>query len=80
MSEKTSSEDVKFIIRSYGFTELGIIYNPLLHPDSAARALRRWINYNTVLKQALMESGWMEGQRKFTPLQTELIVRYLGEP
>lgn len=80
MIEKVVSEDVKFIIRSYGLTELGILYNPQLQPDSAAKALRRWINYNIALKLALQEAGWTDGQRKFTPLQTELIVRYLGEP
>lgn len=80
MSELITSEDTKFMIRSYGFTELGILYNPHLLPDSAAKALRRWIKFNTALKLALLASGWIEGQRKFTPLQTELIVRYLGEP
>lgn len=80
MHIQNQSEDVKFIIRSYGVTELGILYNPTLQPASAARALRRWMNYNKALKQALAESGWTDGQRKFTPLQTELIVRYLGEP
>lgn len=80
MNHPNPSEDVKFIIRSYGVTELAICYSPTVLPTSAARALRRWINYNTVLKQALVESGWTDKQRKFTPLQTELIVRYLGEP
>lgn len=80
MNHPNPSEDVKFSICSYGVTELAIQYNPTLLPTSAARALRRWIGYNRALKQALVESGWTDGQRKFTPLQTELIVRYLGEP
>ncbi|MEG1543851.1 MAG: DUF4248 domain-containing protein [Tannerellaceae bacterium] len=51
-----------------------------MQPGSAAKALRRWIHYNRPLLEALVASGWIEKQRKFTPLQTELIVRYLGEP
>lgn len=80
MNVQYVSEDVKFITRSYGVTELGMLYSPALQPASAARALRRWINYNRSLKQALVASGWTEGQRRFTPLQVELIARHLGEP
>lgn len=80
MNVQHVSEDVKFITRAYGVTELGMLYNPTLQPASAARALRRWIGYNGLLKEALLASGWTEGQRKFTPLQAELIARHLGEP
>ena len=72
--------DNHFKIRSYGITELGLLYNPNLQPDSAAKALKRWIGYNKNLSDALIACGWVKGQRKFTPLQTEQIVRFLGEP
>ncbi|WP_455640346.1 DUF4248 domain-containing protein [Parabacteroides sp.] len=73
-------EEKKFEIRTYGFTELALLYNPTLQPGSAANALRRWINYNPKLIAALEEAGWLKGQRKLTPLQTEQVRRFLGEP
>lgn len=70
----------KFSIKSYGFTELGLLYNPDLQPGSAAQSLKRWIRYNPQLTAALTEAGWRKGQRKFTPLQVQQIVCFLGEP
>lgn len=69
-----------FLLRSYGWTELAQLYNPTLQPDSAARLLRRWVEKNTLLANALQQSGYRSGQRKLTPLQVADIVRYLGEP
>lgn len=80
MNASDHSEEKKFQIRAYGFTELAMLYNPTLQPGSAANALRRWINYNPKLIAALQESGWVKGQRKLTPLQSEQIAHFLGEP
>lgn len=80
MNTDNYPEEKKFKIRTYGFTELAQLYNPALQPASAANALRRWINYNPKLAAALKETGWIKGQRKLTPLQTEQLRRFLGEP
>lgn len=80
MNANNYPEEKKFEIRSYGFTELAMLYNPNLQPNSAANALKRWINYNQKLVAALEETGWKKGQRKLTPLQSEQIAHFLGEP
>lgn len=80
MNTDNYPEEKKFEIRTYGFTELAMLYNPTLQPASAANALRRWINYNSKLSAALEEAGWIKGQRKLTPLQSEQMWRFLGEP
>ncbi|WP_102408556.1 DUF4248 domain-containing protein [Parabacteroides bouchesdurhonensis] len=80
MVNQDEFENSKFKIKSYGITELGLMYNPSLQPDSAQKALNRWIAYNKELTEALHNTGWRKGQRKFTPLQTMQIIRFLGEP
>ena len=80
MNKDTEQSEAHVPVRSYGITELGLLYNPDLQPASAAQSLKRWINHNTQLAAALVETGWCKGQRKFTPLQTGLIFRFLGEP
>ncbi|MCD8270167.1 MAG: DUF4248 domain-containing protein [Parabacteroides sp.] len=80
MDKQTDQSDEHVKVRSYGLTELGLLYNPALQPDSAAKALKRWIAFNTDLTAALQEAGWRKGQRKFTPLQTQQVFRFLGEP
>ena len=74
------SREEKFPIKSYGFTELGLLYNPDLQPGSAAQSLKRWIHHNSQLTAALTKVGWRKGQRKFTPLQVQQIVCFLGVP
>lgn len=44
MNTNNSPEEKNFEIRTYGFTELAILYNPTLQPASAANALRRWMD------------------------------------
>lgn len=80
MSRSNYPKEEKVPVKSYGFTELGLLYNPDLQPASAAQSLRRWIRHNPQLTTALTEAGWQKGQRKFTPLQTRVIFRFLGEP
>lgn len=75
-----SPDEDKIPVKSYGFTELALLYNPDLQPASAAQSLKRWINYNPRLTAALREAGWRKGQRKITPLQSEQIFRFLGRP
>ena len=80
MNKETEQPEVHVKVRSYGLTELGLLYNPSLQPDSAAKAIKRWIAFNKDLTAVLQQSGWRKGQRKFTPLQTQQIFRFLGEP
>nr|WP_129733128.1 DUF4248 domain-containing protein [Parabacteroides goldsteinii] len=80
MNKETEQSETHVPVRSYGVTELGLLYNPTLQPDSAAKAIKRWIAFNAGLTAALEEAGWRKGQRKFTPLQTGQIFRFLGEP
>lgn len=80
MNKEMNQSEMHVQVRSYGITELGLLYNPTLQPDSAAKAIKRWIAFNANLTTALREAGWRKGQRKFTPLQTQQIFRFLGKP
>lgn len=80
MKKETDPLETHVKVRSYGVTELGMLYNPTLQPESAGKALIRWIKLNRGLTAALQEAGWRKGQRKFTPLQSQQIFDFLGEP
>jgi len=69
-----------FTLRSYGFGELAILYNPQQQPKSAARQLKRWINCYPGLTERLSLLGYTSGQRILTPKQVACIVECLGEP
>lgn len=69
-----------FLVRSYGWQELAVLYNPHLTPQSAAKSLTHWVKKNTSLSDALRRTGWRQGLRTLTPLQVELLLRFLGEP
>ena len=73
-------EDEKFKIRSYGWTELALCYNPNLHENSASRLLHRWVVRNEKLVKTLKIAGFCARQRKLTPKQVGVIVDFLGEP
>jgi hypothetical protein len=73
-------ETDKFEIRSYGWTELAVCYNPEVSPETAAKRLNRWVHKNTGLHSSLRHLGWGKGSRLLTPLQVETIIRHLGEP
>ena len=70
----------KFKIRSYGWTELALCYNPDLHPNSASRLLHRWVVRNEKLVKTLKTAGFCDRQRKLTPKQVGVIIDFLGEP
>lgn len=73
-------EDKKFKIRSYGWTELALCYNPGLQPASAARLLRRWVQKSKELQSRLKAAGYLKGQRILTPRQVEIIIDIIGDP
>ncbi|MEG1616684.1 MAG: DUF4248 domain-containing protein [Bacteroidales bacterium] len=60
--------------------ELACRYFPYSLPESAAKHLRVWIKRNEQLLKLLLETGYCKHQRVLTPLQTDLIFHYLGEP
>ena len=69
-----------FKIRSYGLQELAQLYAPDLTPESATKRLSIWMRHNHQLWDELLEAGWKPGNRVLTPLQVQVILRYLGEP
>lgn len=66
--------------RSYGRTELALLFNPHLSPQAAWRVLQHWIDYNQPLTERLNELGLQPNQRRFTPAMVEAIMEHLGEP
>lgn len=69
-----------FRIRSYGLTELSMLYSPELLPKSAQRKLDRWIRHYPGLTERLAELGKQPGARCYTPAQVREIVEALGAP
>lgn len=69
-----------FQIRSYGRTELALLYNPHLTPQSAWRTLQHWIVVCKPLHARLQQMGYDPSHRRFTPAQVAEIVAHLGEP
>lgn len=71
----------EFEIRSYGKSELAMLYFP--HAQTAKGALNNlnfWINYNGELRQKLREQNNPPRAHHFTRREVELIVEYLCEP
>ena len=61
-------------------SELAQQYFPKSTQRSATSQLHRWIVLNTELTAKLEELHFKPRQRALTPLQHEVIIRYLGEP
>ena len=70
----------EFKVRSYGWQELGVLYGPDLTRESAGRRLTAWVKKNKALLNDLKDNGWTKSTKILTPVQVEVIVRYLGEP
>lgn len=70
-----------FKIRSYGKSELALLYFP--NAQTAAGALSNlnfWIRHCSDLQAALKACGMSPRAKSFTPKEVELIVSYFGEP
>ena len=52
---------------SYSMKELAGLYFPASSPRVATTQLRRWINRNNDLTEALAQTGLKKGQRLLTP-------------
>jgi hypothetical protein len=70
----------EFVIRSYGYCELAMLYFPNSTKKSASAQLGRWIRGNEKLKSQLTEMGFKPRKKILTPFQVKLIVELLGEP
>ena len=70
-----------FEIRSYGKSELAMLYFPHAQTTSGALSnLRFWIRKCRDLDNALRACGMAQQAKSFTPKEVALIVEYLGEP
>jgi hypothetical protein len=70
----------EFVIRSYGYCELAMLYFPNSTKKSASAQLSRWIKCNSELKKQLSDNGFVSGMRILTPLQVKIIIKLIGEP
>jgi len=70
----------EFIIRSYGYCELALLYFPNSTKRSASTQLGRWVQQNEKLKNQLLELGYKPRQKILTPSQVKLILAVFGEP
>ena len=70
----------EFVIRSYSYCELAMLYFPNSTKKSASAQLGRWIRGNQKLKNQLMEMGFKPKKKLLTPNQVKLIIEFFGEP
>ncbi len=70
----------EFIIRSYSYCELAMLYFPNSTKKSASAQLGRWIQGNEKLKNQLTEMGFKPKKKLLTPNQVKLIIEVFGEP
>lgn len=70
----------KEMARSSGLNCVAMMYFPDISPRSASRALRREIETYPALKKALEAANWTPRRRILTPLQSQILLFYLGEP
>ncbi len=76
-----NSNNEEFKVRTYGRTELAILYSPELSPESAFRRLKQWIIKSPQLSAQFVHDGKLRSSaRTFTPAQVKMIVEILGEP
>ena len=70
-----------FEIRSYGKSELAMLYFPDAKTKKGAmNNLNYWINYCTELREKLRELNSPPHAHRYTRREVELIVEYLCEP
>ena len=71
----------EFEIRSYGKSELAMLYFPKAQTVGGALSnLNYWIRRCTDLSAALRACGMARNAKSYTPKEVALIVYYLGEP
>lgn len=60
--------------------ELAMFYFPDLQPKSASQRLSSWIERDEELQQDLKSTGFIKGQRLYSPRQTAILLEHLGDP
>jgi hypothetical protein len=70
----------EFVIRSYSYCELAMLYFPNSTKKSASAQLGRWIRQNQRLLDNLVELGFRKGKRILTPKQIDVLINFLGAP
>ena len=70
----------EFVIRSYSYCELAMLYFPNSNKKSASAQLGRWVKFNTNLINSLRNAGFKKGQKILTPKQVEIIIIEIGNP
>jgi hypothetical protein len=80
MMMKTSTDIKDFKIRSYGMTELALLYSPELTGHGALKKLKRWISMHPDLEAYLRVPEGRNRARSFMPVEVKAIVERLGEP
>jgi hypothetical protein len=70
----------EFVIRSYSYCELAMLYFPNSTKKSASAQLGRWIRGNEKLKSQLTKMGFKPKKKLLTPNQVKLIIEVFGEP
>ncbi len=66
--------------RTYGKSELALLYLPQNTPDTAVKTLGRWISGCPALCAELQSMGYNRRRHTFLCAEVEAIVRHLGEP
>ena len=70
----------EFRIRTYGKSELAMLYRPDLKEGNARRTLYNWMKRNEKLMAALDAVGYDPKRRTLTPREVAIIVDFIGEP
>ena len=70
----------EFVIRSYSYCELAMLYFPNSTKKSASAQLGRWIRGNEKLKSQWTEMGFKARKKLLAPNQVKLIIEFFGEP
>ena len=70
----------EFVIRSYSYCELAMLYFPNSTKKSASAQLGRWIRGNEKLKKQWIEMGFKPRKKILTPSQVKSVVEIFGAP
>lgn len=76
-----NKDDTNFAIRTYGKSELALLYFPEANTShTAVNHLMSWVNRCKDLKRELEKAGYKKTAKYFTPKEVTKIVEYLGYP
>ena len=68
------------MLKSYGKSELALLYFPDSNPHVALNRLNSWIRRCQPLTEALADCSQSPHAKYFSPKAVRLITEYLGEP